>query len=148
MDMTKIQLNSKSIITLFLTVYILMLVISCKEYELKVSKYDRPEWLVGKLYTQLLDQPDLSTFAKCIELTGYDTIIDVSGSYTIFAPSNEAFETWLGNNPNYNSVEDIPIPELTRLVKYHILQDPWSSDQLRTLVASSVVVTSVVSSAP
>jgi uncharacterized surface protein with fasciclin (FAS1) repeats len=103
---------------------------SCRE---ELTKYDRPEWLAGKLYTQILDLPELSTFARCVELTGYDQVINVSGSYTVFAPSNDAFNAWFAGNPSYNSVEDVPLPELERLVRYHIVQNPWSKLQLRTL---------------
>jgi len=109
-------------------------IFGCKEDLLdKTSKYDRPEWLAGKVYTQVKSQPEFSTFAKCIELVGYDSIIDVSGSYTVFAPNNEAFTTYLQNHPDYSAVEDIPLPELTELVKYHIVQNPWSKAQLRSL---------------
>ncbi|HYX09831.1 MAG TPA: fasciclin domain-containing protein, partial [Bacteroidales bacterium] len=104
----------------------------CKD-DLQVDKYKRPDWLEGKVYSQILAQPELSTFARCIEIIGYDSIIDVSGSYTAFAPSNKAFEEWFAKNPKYNSVEDIPVPELTRLVKYHLVQNSWSKDQLRKL---------------
>ena len=97
------------------------------------DKYERPEWLAGKVYTQLLDQPDLSTFARCVELTGYDTIIDRSGTYTIFAPNNEAFTLWFQEHPLYNQVEDIPEEELQKLVKYHLVQSPWSKLQLQSL---------------
>lgn len=107
-----------------------MLLVGCVD---EPDKYDRPEWLKGKLYTQMLEIPELSTFSRCIERTGYDEIIDVSGSYTVFAPSNEAFDTYFSENPLYNSVEDIPLPELNRIVKYHIVQDPWTKSQLRKL---------------
>ena len=102
-------------------------------WEEEYNKFDRPAWLVGKLYSQIKEIPELSTFTKCLELTGYDTIVDVSGSYTIFAPSNEAFQKYFQGNPNYSSVEDIPLPELNRLVKFHMLQNPWSKVQLRSL---------------
>lgn len=102
------------------------------EPEFEEDKYARPAWLVGKVYTQLKEQPDLSTFALCLERTGYDTIIDKSGSYTVFAPSNEAFSAYFQTHP-YNTVEDIPLPELTEMVKYHIVQNPWTKNQLRTL---------------
>lgn len=95
--------------------------------------YDRPEWLAGKVYTQVVAQPELSTFATCIERIGYDKILDVSGSYTIFAPSNEAFNLYFASNSKYKSIDDIPVPELERMVKYHIVQNPWSKIQLRTL---------------
>lgn len=110
--------------------FILIMLSGCRE---ELDKYERPEWLAGKLYTQILEQPELSVFAKAIELTGYDKLINISGSYTVFAPSDEAFNTWFTNHPAYNSVEDIPIPELERLVRYHIIQNPWSKQQLRSL---------------
>ncbi len=46
------------------------------------EKYQKPDWLDGKLYTQISELEDLSTFKRCIELTGYDTILDRTGSYT------------------------------------------------------------------
>ena len=106
------------------------LLIGCKE---EPDKYDRPEWLKGKIYTQMLDIPELSIFCSSIERVGYDKVIDVSGSYTVFAPSNEAFYTFFSSNANYNSIEDIPLSELSRIVKYHIVQDPWTKSQLRKL---------------
>src|SRR4030042_1138972 len=97
------------------------------------EKYKRPDWLAGKVYTQIKKQPELSTFARCVELTGYDTIINISGSYTVFAPNNEAFSIYFQNHPEYNSVEDIPITKVIKIVKYHIVQNPWSKIQLRSL---------------
>jgi uncharacterized surface protein with fasciclin (FAS1) repeats len=127
---TVIMRRARKFLLMVLGVQLLM---SCDPEMKRDDKYVRPDWLAGKVYTQLLDQPDLSTFAKCIELTGYDTIIDRSGSYTIFAPNNEAFTRWLQDHPAYSNVEDIPLPELMEIVKYHIVQNPWSKDQLRTL---------------
>lgn len=109
---------------------LLLFLYSCTQEQ---DIYKRPDWLAGKVYTQILAQPELSTFAKCIELTGYDEILDVSGSYTVFAPSNEAFTKYFQQNTTYKSVEQIPLPELTKLVKYHIVQNTWSKVQLRTL---------------
>jgi len=109
------------------------IILSCDPDLKKEDKYARPGWLAGKVYTQLLDQPDLSTFARCVELAGYDTIIDKSGSYTVFAPNNDAFSAWFQEHPLFNGVEDIPEEELDKLVKYHIVQNPWSKLQLRSL---------------
>ncbi len=95
--------------------------------------YARPDWLAGKVYDQILEQPELSTFAQCIERTGFDEIINVSGSYTVFAPSNDAWNTFFQESPDYNTVEEIPLDELEDLVKYHIVQDAWSKVQLRSL---------------
>jgi len=116
-----------------LTALGILLFYGCDPEMKQDDKYARPDWLAGKVYTQLLDQPDLSTFTRCVELTGYDTIIDVSGSYTVFAPNNEAFTRWFQDHPVYNDVEDIPHEELLELVKFHIVQNPWSKEQLRSL---------------
>ncbi|MBN2215661.1 MAG: fasciclin domain-containing protein [Bacteroidales bacterium] len=111
---------------------ILVLFASCNDFY-ENEKFQRPDWLAGKLYTQIKEQSDLSTFARCIELTGYDTIINASGSYTVFAPDNEAFALYFQSNPDYQSVEEIPMEELARIVKYHIVQNPWSREQLKSL---------------
>lgn len=97
------------------------------------DKYVRPEWLAGKLYTQIKTIPELSTFAELLQVSGYDTIIDVSGSYTVFAPSNDAFKKYFQENSNYKSVADIPKAEVNKMVKYHLVQNPWSKKQLRSL---------------
>lgn len=115
---------------LFFLICILITAYGCRD---EFNKYDRPEWLKGKLYTQIQDSPELSTFAECLELTGYNDIINVSGSYTVFSPTNDAFDAFFADNPSYNSINDIPIKELERIVKYHIVQNPWSKKQLRSL---------------
>ncbi len=111
--------------------FFIIIFLSCREET--IDKYERPDWLAGKVYTQILGQPELSTFARGLELTGYDTIINISGDYTVFAPSNDAFNIYFSSNPNYSSIEQMPISELSRLVKYHIVQYPWSKMQLRSL---------------
>ena len=57
---------------LLLFAVFLLFLYSCKQEQ---DIYKRPEWLAGKVYTQVKAVPELSTFAKCIELTGYDEIL-------------------------------------------------------------------------
>lgn len=98
----------------------------------EMEKYNRPSWLAGKLYTQVAAEEDLTRFAECLRLTGYDTILDVSGSFTVFAPSDEAMDHFLATN-QYSSVSEIPGEELKKIVKFHIIQNPWSLLQLQSL---------------
>lgn len=111
---------------------ILLVFFGCND-PLQDDHYKRPEWLQGKVYEQILADSTLSTFAKSVELTGYDDVINVSGSYTVFAPTNEAFQTFFADNPEYNSVENMPVEKLSEIVRYHIVQNPWSELQLRSL---------------
>ncbi|MCK4920545.1 MAG: fasciclin domain-containing protein, partial [Bacteroidales bacterium] len=105
---------------------------SCQDIQ-DQEKYQHPEWLVGKLYTQLKSVENTSVFVRALELTGYDTIVDVTGSFTIFAPSDEAFAAYFSDNPEYgSSVENIPPDDLLKLVKYHIIQNAWTKDQIQS----------------
>lgn len=110
----------------------IIILTGCRD-DMENTKYARPDWLAGKVYTQLKAEDDLSVFASCVERVGYDTIINVSGSYTVFAPTDDAFTEFFQIHPQYNTVDDIPIEELSRLVKFHIVQNPWSKRQLTTL---------------
>lgn len=116
---------------LTLIVLVILIFFGCKKEDF--NKYDRPDWLAGKLYTQMLTIPEISTYAEMVKIAGYDTIINVSGSYTIFAPSNEAFANYFQNHPLYKSIADIPEAEIIKLVKYHMVQNPWSKKQLTSL---------------
>lgn len=96
--------------------------------------YQRPDWLPGKLYSTILVQENLSLFAECLQHAGLDTIIDVSGCWSVFAPTNEAIEQYLSEN-QYASISDIPTKELEKIAEFHIIQNPWSLEQLKTLSA-------------
>jgi uncharacterized surface protein with fasciclin (FAS1) repeats len=123
--------NMKKLIKYLFFGSLLMFLVSCIKEE---DKYQRPEWLAGKLYDQVVAQEDLTAFARALEITGYDTIINTSGSFTVFSPTNQAVEEFLSENPQYgDSLENIPKPELEKLVKYHIIQNPWSKTQLQSL---------------
>lgn len=118
-------------LTIFLLSIISFLYYSCQDiYD--HEKYQKPDWLEGKLYTQISLQENLSKFTECLKIVGLDTIIDVSGSFTIFSPSDEAVDAFLAKY-NYSSVQDIPIDYLEEIVKYSIIQDAWSVNELKIL---------------
>ncbi len=99
----------------------------------KPEKYERPDWLSGKLYTQITATEGLDSFSIALNLSGYDTIMDASGSFTVFAPTNDAFNAYLNDHPEYATVVDIPPDALDRLVRYHVVQNPWTLAQLQSL---------------
>ena len=96
--------------------------------------YQRPDWLPGKLYTTVSVQENLTMFTECLRLTGLDSLIDVSGSWTVFAPTDEAMKQYLSDN-RYASISDIPLNQLEKIAKFHIIQNPWSLEQLQSLSA-------------
>lgn len=128
MKMTKIQ-RLITLIALFLLVFG-----GCRKDDTMTGKYAQPSWLAGGLFTHIKTNPELSTFAELLHVSGYDTIIDVSGSFTVFAPSNDAFKTYFQQNfNNYKSISDISKADAIKMVKYLLVQDSWTKLQLQSL---------------
>lgn len=124
--------NHKNYLLLLGLLFILF--VGCEKLS-KHEKYQRPDWLPGKLYTTVSVQKNLTLFTKCLQLTGLDTIINVSGCWSVFAPTDDAMNRYLSEN-RYATVSDIPLGELRKIVKFHIIQDPWSLEQLKNLGAN------------
>ncbi len=123
--------NQKSF--LFLLVFIIWVCIQgCDNKFEKNPKYNRPDWLVGKIYSQIDANDDLSLFAKCISDVGYDSIINKTGAYAAFIPNNDAVNAYL-NEKGYASIDDMPFEEKSRLVRFHLVQMPWTAGQLQSL---------------
>ncbi|NQU84830.1 MAG: fasciclin domain-containing protein [Mariniphaga sp.] len=116
---------------MLLVVILFGLLMGCEKFNV-YDKYKRPDWLPGKLYTTVSVQENLTMFDECLQLTGLDTIIDVSGSWSVFAPTDEAMSQFLSEN-QYASISDIPFDELEKITKFHIIQNPWSLEQLQSL---------------
>lgn len=123
----------KNIIFVFSLLSVILTLTGCKDiYD--QDKYQHPDWLAGKLYTQISAEEDLTIFKRCLELSGYDTIIDRTGSFTVFAPNDEAFAQYFSTHPEYGgNPENIPLDELIKLVRIHIIQDAWTLNQIQLL---------------
>ena len=120
-------------IFMLLVVILFGLLAGCKNLT-EQDIYKRPDWLPGKLYTTVSVQENLTMFTECLRLTGLDKILDVSGSWSVFAPTDEAMKQFLSEN-KYASISAIPIDELERITEFHIIQNPWSLEQLKSLGA-------------
>ncbi|MEX0980573.1 MAG: fasciclin domain-containing protein [Bacteroidales bacterium] len=99
------------------------------------DKYQPPEWQKGKIFTQIQEEDDLETFALLLRITGYDTILNTSGSYTVFAPTDEAFNSFFQEYPEYQFVTDSAKSsrKLTSLVEFQIIFNAWSQEQFQSL---------------
>jgi len=72
--------------------------------------------------------PDFSTLVTALQRTGLDDVLDASGSYTVFAPTNDAFTTFLSGA----NVNDVPVPVLTQILLNHVVSGTVQSSQLTT----------------
>lgn len=53
--------------------------------------------------------------------TDFVSILSQTGPFTIFAPTNDAFQALLDSNVNWNGLGDIPIATLDAVLKYHVI---------------------------
>jgi len=74
---------------------------------------------------------DLSILVAALQRAGLDATLDANGSYTVFAPTNTAFENFLADN-NFNALEDIPVDVLTQVLLNHVIAGEAFSTSLST----------------
>lgn len=53
--------------------------------------------------------------------TDYISILTGGGPFTVFAPTNDAFLALLDSNPDWNSLDDIPVETLEAVLNYHVI---------------------------
>jgi uncharacterized surface protein with fasciclin (FAS1) repeats len=123
----------KNFILIFISVGVL-LTCGCTDIQ-DQDKYQSPKWQKGKIFTQILEDDDLETFALLLKITGYDTILNTSGSYTVFAPTDEAFNKFFQDYPEYQFGTDSvkASQKLISLVEFQIIYNAWSQEQFKSL---------------
>lgn len=75
--------------------------------------------------------PQFTTLVNALERANLVETLDSEGSYTVFAPTNSAFNSFLTDN-NFNSLEDIPIPVLREVLLNHVIAEEKFSSSLST----------------
>lgn len=118
---------------LFIVVFgIIACLAGCEDRFEDNPKYQRPDWLVGKIFSQIEANDSLSFFSEWIKDVGYDSVINKTGSYAAFIPNNDAVVEYL-EGKGYSTIEDIPFSKKLGIVKYHLVQMPWNYEQLQEL---------------
>lgn len=83
-----------------------------------------------------LDTADLSILVEALQAANLVTTLQGDGPFTVFAPSNAAFQTFLADN-NFNSLTDIPVDVLTQVLLNHVVAGTNLSTSLSTGYVSS-----------
>ncbi|PHQ28615.1 fasciclin domain-containing protein [Leeuwenhoekiella nanhaiensis] len=63
------------------------------------------------------ENPNYSSLAAALERTNLTATLDGQGSFTVFAPDNDAFDAYL----NGTALADVPVADLTNLLLNHVL---------------------------
>ncbi len=78
----------------------------------------------GFVYTKIKADPNFSIFAAGLERADLVRFVNTAGLYTVFAPTNEAFQKYF-TAKGYNSIKDVPINDLFVILSYHITNNMW-----------------------
>ena len=98
----------------------LFLIPSCND---PFDYYNPPGDSPDPIYTQIKKNPEFSIFAQGIELVPeLVNIIDASGLYTAFIPTDSAFQVYFSKK-GITSIDQIPPDELSMLINYHLVYD-------------------------
>jgi hypothetical protein len=107
-----------------------MVVAGCSDSDFD-KYYERPSWLESPAWTVLEQRGDCKTYLELVGKTLYSKQISGSGSYTIFVPTDEAFQAFFADNPyGYKSVDDIPSDVAAEIVSYTMLYNAYPCDSL------------------
>lgn len=103
------------------------------------------------LVTFATSDPNFSSLAAALTATGLNTdfvnVLSGAGPYTVFAPTNTAFQTLLDSNPSWNTLSDIPTDLLETVLLYHVTgagnvrSDQLSNGQQVTTLANGATFT-------
>ena len=84
---------------------------------------------------------NLSILVSALEKSDLISTLSGQGPFTVLAPSNEAFNTFLNDN-GFNSLDDVPVDILTNILLNHVVGGRLASTDLTTGYATTFAISS------
>lgn len=75
--------------------------------------------------------PDYSSLGAALEVTGLDATLGGTANFTVFAPNNAAFNSFLSTN-GFSSLDEVPEDVLTEILLNHVQEGEIMSSALST----------------
>ncbi len=103
----------------------IVLLTGCRKEEFDAF-YGRPENLGDPIYQQLQQKGNFTRFLDAVDKAGYKETLSAAGSWTVFAPTDEAFAKYMSEN-NITTIT----PELAAsIVRYSMTYDGETVEKL------------------
>ena len=100
--------------------YLMVMLITGCEDKVDDPYYARPESLASPIYQNLQEKGNFTMFLKCIDKSGYADVLKSAGYYTVFAPNDAAFTSYLQEN-GIGSVEEMDVEKVKEIVSYSLV---------------------------
>ncbi|WP_430425876.1 fasciclin domain-containing protein [Maribacter litoralis] len=117
--------------------------VAMEEAEMKAQeakaqeKAKQKEMMATSIAAVASENEELSTLVSAVKAADLDKMLSEPGSYTVFAPSNNAFEKL----PKKMSIAELGKPEnkemLTKVLQYHVVSGVITSDKLVAAIKGS-----------
>ncbi|MDN3665823.1 fasciclin domain-containing protein [Algibacter miyuki] len=106
--------------------FIIMATFGCKPDPLE---YARPDNLAGTIYQQLESMGTFNYYLQALDKTPYKEPLVKGGSWTVFAPTDDAFEAYM-TEAGISNFEAISQDKIEDIVEYSIVIDGWNTTTL------------------
>lgn len=80
---------------------------------------------------------NLSSLVTAVTRADLAGTLSGNGPFTVFAPTNAAFQALLDSNASWNSIEDIPVETLKSVLLFHVLSGKVMSTDLSDMYANT-----------
>ena len=100
-----------------------------------------PEPTTNSIVDVALGSENLSTLVAALQKADLVTTLASQGPFTVLAPSNEAFNTFLSDN-GFTSLDDVPVEILTNILLNHVVGGRLASTDLTTGYATTFAISS------
>ena len=81
---------------------------------------------------------NLSSLVAAVTKADLADTLSGSGPFTVFAPTNAAFQALLDSNANWSSIDDIPVETLRSVLLFHVLNGTVASGDLSDTYVSTL----------
>jgi uncharacterized surface protein with fasciclin (FAS1) repeats len=103
-------------------IFFFFLISSCKKGFDKYYDDESPKG--GYVFDKIKSNTNFSLFAQGLERADIVRYINNGGSWTVFAPTNEAITAFLNAN-GYATINDVPIDRLFSILSFHVVNNMW-----------------------
>lgn len=86
----------------------------------------------SSLIKTLNSEARFSILQQALEKTGLDNVLDGTDSFTLFAPTNKAFETFF-EKLGVNSIDELSAAQLEPILRHHVLSGQVKEGKQQTL---------------
>lgn len=117
------------ILTVCLTIIVVMSGCRKKEFD---EFYGRPENLGDPIYQQLQTKGNFTKFLECVDKAGYKETLSTAGSWTVFAPTDDAFAAYMKEN----ALTEIKADLASKIVRYSMVYDGEKVERLSDFFSS------------